>query len=102
MVGALGYLSAWKDETVRAVLDVAGSFVENEVTARLEEWEQRRSVSREVWAKAGEAGLLCCSIPEEYGGGGRTIARLQPGPHPRQDRPARGNEVLKDVVARSL
>ena len=23
---------------------------------------------REVWTKAGEAGLLCCTVPEEYGG----------------------------------
>lgn len=68
------YVSAWKDESVRAVLDVARRFVENEVVARRSEWEQRKSVSRDIWLRAGELGLLCCSIPEEYGGGGGNIA----------------------------
>ena len=28
----------------------------------------------DVWRRAGEIGLLCCSIPAEYGGGGGTFA----------------------------
>ena len=35
-----------------------------------DQWERDGVVSREVWRAAGEAGLLCCTIPEEYGGAG--------------------------------
>ena len=31
-------------------------------------------VDREVWNKAGAAGLLCAEMPEQYGGGGGTFA----------------------------
>jgi len=34
------------------------------------QWEEEGRVSREAWAKAGHAGLLCASLPEEYGGSG--------------------------------
>lgn len=70
----MSYVSAWKDDSVQAVLDVARKFIEGEVVSRREEWERRKSVSRDVWTRAGELGLLCCSIPEEYGGGGGSIA----------------------------
>ncbi len=68
------YTSAWKDESVQALLQLAGKFVETEVVAHREKWERQHFVDREVWRRAGELGLLCCSIPEEYGGGGGTIA----------------------------
>ncbi|MDT0200669.1 acyl-CoA dehydrogenase family protein [Nocardioides sp. AE5] len=68
------YKSRWKDESVDAVLATATRFVEDEVMARREKWEEQRHVDRDVWRKAGELGLLCCSVPEEYGGGGGTFA----------------------------
>jgi acyl-CoA dehydrogenase len=34
------------------------------------QWEIDKKVPREVWAKAGAAGLLCPDVPEEYGGFG--------------------------------
>lgn len=34
------------------------------------QWEHDRVVPREVWRRAGEVGLLCPNVPEEYGGFG--------------------------------
>ncbi len=34
------------------------------------EWEKAGQVPRSLWLKAGELGLLCCNVPEEYGGMG--------------------------------
>ena len=45
-------------------------FVEREVTPRLTEWEDAGMVPRETWLRAGEMGMLCPDIPEEYGGPG--------------------------------
>ncbi|GAA4383135.1 acyl-CoA dehydrogenase family protein [Tsukamurella soli] len=69
-----GYVSSWKDDSVLAVLDTTTRFVESEVTAHREKWEGQKHLDRAVWRKAGDLGLLCCSIPEEYGGGGGTMA----------------------------
>ena len=33
-------------------------------------WEDAGVVPRALWREAGAMGLLCCNIPEEYGGGG--------------------------------
>ncbi|GHD40743.1 acyl-CoA dehydrogenase [Thalassobaculum fulvum] len=50
--------------------ETARRFVEAEVAPHHARWEQQGVVDREVWHKAGEAGLLLTNIPEEYGGGG--------------------------------
>ncbi|GAA1762723.1 long-chain specific acyl-CoA dehydrogenase [Nocardioides hankookensis] len=46
------------------------TFLEKEVVPFHDEWEKDGQVSREVWTKAGEAGLLCFDVEEEYGGAG--------------------------------
>jgi alkylation response protein AidB-like acyl-CoA dehydrogenase len=46
------------------------AFYEREVTPYNEKWDQDGIVPRELWLKAGEAGLLCFDVPEEYGGPG--------------------------------
>jgi alkylation response protein AidB-like acyl-CoA dehydrogenase len=46
------------------------SFIEKEVTPHHEQWEADGVVDRSVWTKAGEMGLLCFDVDEEYGGGG--------------------------------
>jgi alkylation response protein AidB-like acyl-CoA dehydrogenase len=45
-------------------------FLEAEVLPHQTRWEERQYVDREVWEKAGAAGLLCSSMPEEFGGVG--------------------------------
>ena len=45
-------------------------FVERECLPRQAEWDQAGCVDRDTWLKAGREGLLCTSLPEEYGGGG--------------------------------
>ncbi len=50
--------------------DSVRRFVEKEITPYHAQWETEGRVPREVWRKAGEAGLLCCTVPEEYGGAG--------------------------------
>lgn len=46
------------------------TFVQMELVPHHARWEQEKRVPREVWRKAGEAGLLCPDVPEEYGGFG--------------------------------
>ncbi len=48
-------------------------FVETEVAPHHGKWEEAGVVPREAWLRAGEAGALCCAIPEEYGGLGGTF-----------------------------
>ncbi len=48
----------------------ARRFIEREICPHLEDWEKEGIVPKEVWRKAGEMGLLCSTVPEEYGGAG--------------------------------
>lgn len=48
----------------------ARRFIENEIVPHLHEWEHAGIVPKEIWRKAGEIGLLCSTVPEEYGGSG--------------------------------
>jgi acyl-CoA dehydrogenase len=43
-------------------------FVEREIVPFHAKWEEDGVVPRELWLKAGAAGLLCCTVPEAYGG----------------------------------
>lgn len=43
-------------------------FMEREIEPFHAQWEEDGIVPRELWLKAGAEGLLCCTVPEEYGG----------------------------------
>ena len=49
---------------------MARTFMEKEVAPHMEQWEKDGQVSRDLWLKAGEQGLLCFDVPEEFGGMG--------------------------------
>ncbi|GAA1480339.1 acyl-CoA dehydrogenase family protein [Gordonia sinesedis] len=66
--------SAWETDELTALRDLARSFCEKEVKPNMEKFIEQHHVDRDLWNKAGELGLLCMSIPEEYGGGGGTFA----------------------------
>jgi len=51
-----------------AFRETVKKFIEREIRPYHYQWEEDGIVPRELWNKAGEAGLLCCTVPEEYGG----------------------------------
>jgi acyl-CoA dehydrogenase len=66
--------SSWLDPDLDSFRELARSFCQKELAPNIERWGEQKQVDRELWNKAGEVGLLCLSIPEEYGGGGGTFA----------------------------
>ncbi len=45
-------------------------FIKNEIIDKTDAWEKNGMVSRDIWERAGELGLLCIDMPAEYGGSG--------------------------------
>ncbi|MBA5687869.1 acyl-CoA dehydrogenase family protein [Rugamonas apoptosis] len=50
--------------------DAARRFIDGEIVPHHARWEEQGHVDRNVWNKAGESGMLCTSMPEQYGGAG--------------------------------
>ena len=48
----------------------ARRFFEREVVPHYRQWEKAAVTPRQFWRKAGAAGMLCTTIPTDYGGGG--------------------------------
>ena len=65
---------AWMTEDVVLLEEQARRFIASEYAPRLEAWNEQGIYDREVWTKAGAAGLLCPAIPEQYGGAGGSFA----------------------------
>ena len=61
---------SWEDEELVLLRDNARRFFERECVPHELRWRAQHHAERELWNKAGAAGILCASIPEEYGGGG--------------------------------
>ena len=61
----------WEDddgEGLAALRATVRRFIEKEIAPHHARWEQEGQVSREVWRKAGDLGLLCMGLPTELGG----------------------------------
>lgn len=68
------YRSSWLDDDLDALRQLARSFCEKEIKPNADKFIDRHHVDRDLWHKAGELGLLCMSIPVEFGGGGGNFA----------------------------
>ena len=68
------YRSPWLDSDLDALRELARDFFAKEVVPNIDKFIEQHHVDRDLWNKAGELGLLCMSVPEEYGGGGGTFA----------------------------
>lgn len=68
------YRSAWMDDEIADLKEMAIKFFEANAVPHRERWEQQKRVDRDFWLAAGSQGLLCASIPDQYGGGGGTYA----------------------------
>src|SRR5438067_7079521 len=65
---------SWMTEDLVLLEEQARRFIAAEYVPSLETWNEHGMYDREVWTKAGAAGLLCPAIPEQYGGVGGTFA----------------------------
>ncbi len=61
------------NETHEQVRQTTRRFVETEILPHVAEWEEACTFPRELYQKAGEAGLLGIGFPEEYGGTGKDV-----------------------------
>ena len=65
---------AWMTEDVAMLEEQVRRFIAAEFVPHLDRWHDDGIYDQAVWRKAGEAGLLCAAMPEEYGGGGGSFA----------------------------
>jgi len=61
---------AWTNDELAMLREAAARFFASEAVPHEARWEEQHHVDRDFWNRAGAAGLLCPSIPEEYGGAG--------------------------------
>ena len=62
------------DESHELFRDQVRKFFDKELHPNLDRWEEEGIVDRDFWRKCGEAGLLCPTMPEKYGGLGADFA----------------------------
>jgi acyl-CoA dehydrogenase len=62
------YRSPWLDDELELYRDAARRFVDTEIVPNDERWREQHHVDRDLWNRAGAAGVLCTDIPAEYGG----------------------------------
>lgn len=64
----------WMTPDLQIFRDAVRKFVAAEIVPNDSRWQSQKHVDRDLFEKAGALGVLCPSIPLEYGGGGGTFA----------------------------
>jgi acyl-CoA dehydrogenase len=67
---AIQFDRSWSDPELELYRDTVVRFIDEEIAPGDDEARRRGNVGHDVWLKAGELGLLCADIPDEFGGGG--------------------------------
>ena len=65
---------SWMTEDLVLLEEQARRFLASELVPHIEKWTEDGIMERSAWDKLGQAGLLCASMPEEYGGAGGSFA----------------------------
>lgn len=82
----------------------ARRFFEEEIAPFRDKWEEQQHIDRHLWNKAGELGLLCPTMPVEYGGSGvdRLYSVILMEEQARVGDSASGFSLHSDIVANYL
>ena len=66
----IDFRPAWSTPELESYRDTVIRFINAEVQPHDEAARKLGNVGHALWRKAGELGLLCADIPDEFGGGG--------------------------------
>src|SRR5829696_3077619 len=72
--GAMSDRSPWMNEELRIFRRSVRRFVETKLAPHEPRWRAQHLPDPAAWTAAGRAGILLPGVPEEYGGGGGTLA----------------------------
>lgn len=70
----MNYQSSWWNNELDLFRKTVRRFIEEKFLPEQDNWERQHRPEPRAWRDAGATGMLLTDVPEEYGGGGGTIA----------------------------